>query len=382
MNISQFSKNYPGRLVPVSGIPSITHAFLPDPLPPQWLWPDKLYNLLIEAHKSLSKLDGIGSHLPNPQLIIRPLQNREAQISSKLEGTITEPEQQVLFQIEPSYPESENDPRNAQREVFNYGRALRYRQEAGSILPLSLRLIKKLHLILMDGVRGSEQDPGNFRRVQNMVGSPPHYVPPPINYIEGCLDNLEKYLHKSSPFDSLVNVFIIHYQFEAIHPFRDGNGRVGRLLLAILIKEWCGLSNQWLYMSSFFHKNKDEYIDRLLRVSTHGDWEGWVEFCLRGVVEQATDTEERCERLINLRDEYKERIERVGGSHRLHTIVDELFLLPADTIPRIAKRCDVTYPTAKSDVERLIEVDVIREIGSNRPRVFYAPEILTITYED
>ena len=294
--------------------------------------------------------------------------------------------QQVLFQIDPKFPVSEEDPTNARREVFNYGTALRFRHEKGSQLPLSLRLMRGLHAILMEGVRGSDQNPGYFRTLQNRVGSPTRYVPPPANRMNECLDFFEKYIHAESDFDPLVNAFLVHYQFEAIHPFRDGNGRVGRLLLAIMIEEYCGLSDQWLHMSPYFEANKDEYINLLLRVSIHGDWESWIEFCLRGVVRQATDTEARCQRLLDLEQQYKERLKTVGGSYRLNAIVDTLFESPAQTIPGIMRQFGVTYRTARLDVERLENANIMKqidtEIYNKRPKVFFAPEILIITYED
>jgi Fic family protein len=217
----------------------------------------------------LASLDGTGKHLPNPEILLKPLQGREAKLSSQLEGTITDPKQQVLFEADPQYPTSASDPANAFREVFNYGRALRLRLDGENDLPLSLRLIRQLHAVLMDGVRGADQRPGEFRQIPNQIGWPARFVPPPPEYLAEALDAFEKYLHLRDDFDPLVRAFLAHYQFECIHPFRDGNGRVGRLLLSLAIAEWCGLSSQWLYMSAFFEKRKNDYMDLLLRVSTH-----------------------------------------------------------------------------------------------------------------
>jgi len=242
-----------GRLVPVpKGFADAQVAFIPDPLPPKWEWPGHLWKLLVQARKCLSSLDGTGKHLPNPEILLHPLQSREAQLSSQLEGTITDPQQQVLFEADPQYPISKNDPNNAFQEVANYRRALRVRLEGKNDLPLSLRLARELHAILMAGVRGSDQRPGEFRKIQNQIGSPARFVPPPPENLDETLDAFEKYLHSDDGFDPLVRAFFAHYQFEAIHPFRDGNGRVGRLLLSLMIAEWCELSSQWLYMSPFF----------------------------------------------------------------------------------------------------------------------------------
>ncbi|MCG8467423.1 MAG: Fic family protein [Gemmatimonadetes bacterium] len=329
-------------------------------------------------------MDGVGKHLPNPERILRTLQNREAQRSSSLEGTYTDPEQQVLFEIDPSIPESPDDPRNAQREVFNYARALRIRKDRLEGLPLSSRLTRELHAVLMDGVRGRDKTPGQFRRLQNQVGHPARYIPPPVNELADLLSNLDHYLNMW-PFalDPLVAAFVAHYQFEAIHPFMDGNGRVGRLLLAITIEEWCDLSNQWLYMSEFFDRNKDEYIDRLYAVSTHSDWEGWVEFCLTGVKEQAEATALRCSRLIDLYKDFHARVAALeGASLRLATIVDGLFISPVAAPSQLRKELDVTYPTARSDLRKLASLDIIRRIQGATPIYYYCPAILEITYAD
>lgn len=380
MDIQSFGDNKTGELVPITGVRGATHSFIPDTLPPKWNWPEHLWQTLMDARTAVAGLNGIGKHIPNPNLLLRPLQHREAKCSSSLEGTITEPTQQMLFELNPKYPSSERDPINEYREVFNYGRALRCRFERRVDLPLSLRLIRELHGILMEGVRGRDQDPGNFRRVQNQIGAPPRFVPPPPNYLMDCLDQFEKYLHGDKNFDPLVESFIAHYQFEAIHPFRDGNGRVGRLLLSIMISEWLNLSNPWLYMSAFFDRNKDQYIDRMLKISTDGDWEGWIRFCLEGTIEQVKDTEKRCERLLALSRNYKEKILQVGGSIRLNTIVDDLFISPVVQIPQIVNRCEITYPTAKSDIDKLCSVGILSEMTEQSVKTFLCPDIIDITY--
>jgi Fic family protein/antitoxin component HigA of HigAB toxin-antitoxin module len=330
MNPSSFSASSPGSLVPVSGVRGITHAFRPDGLPPGWEFPADLWPLLTEARVALADLNGVGRYLPNPDLVLRPLQNREAQKSSSLEGTYTEPEEQMLFELDPELPSDVADPRNARREVSNYAQALRLRRSADD-LPLSLRLIRVLHGVLMDGVRGSDRAPGEFRRLQNQIGRPPRFVPPPANLLDSLLGNFEKYLHADDGLDPLVRAFVAHYQFETIHPFMDGNGRVGRLLLAISIEEWCGLSAPWLYMSDFFDSHKDDYIDLMFGVSSKGDWNSWIRFCLEGVVAQSRDTAARCGALIELNRDFHERVNAMGASTRLSALVDELFLNPITT---------------------------------------------------
>ncbi len=377
-----FSSKATGRLAPLIGVQGLTHAFVPEPLPPAWKWPNRLWPLLLEAHKALSNLDGTGKHLPNPELLIRPLQHREAQKSSSLEGTFTDPHQQLLFELDPQLPSSTDDPANARREISNYTRALRLRRDSQSDLPLSLRLIRRLHAILMDGVRGADRNPGQFRRTQNQIGRPARFVPSPVTELPPLLDRFEKYLHEEKRFDPLVEAFLVHYQFETIHPFLDGNGRVGRLLLSIVIEEWCGLSHQWLYMSAYFDRNRDEYIDRMLRVSTHGAWEEWVDFCLRGVVEQAHDTVRRCERLIELNRRFHEQIKTIGGSVRLAQIVDSLFISPVVIVSLAARQHNVSYPTARTDLRRLEDAGILHGIAEAQQISYFCPPIFDVIYDD
>lgn len=382
MKADQFGPSATGSLVPISGVSNEAFAFVPGPLPPKWEWSPELWPLLVEARSSLARLEGTGRHLPSPDLIQKPLQNREAQKSSSLEGTITDPVQQVLFQLDPKIPESAADPANAFREVFNYSRALRVRKDTRKALPLSLRLLRDLHRVLMTGVRGSDKNPGEFRKHQNQIGRPARFVPPPPQRLPALLDNLEKSLHDEMKVDPLVKAFILHYQFEAIHPFMDGNGRVGRLFLAICIAEWCKLEEQWLYMSAYFDDNKDEYLNRLLAVSTSGDWHGWIEFCLRGVVAQAADTQKRCDQLLKLHRGFHKTVAKSAGSVRLSAIVDQLFVAPAVTVTGVREQFEVTYPTARADLRRLETLGILKRLHDVSQITYYCPGIFKAAYAD
>jgi len=379
MDANEFTEDMPGKLVPTFGPPDMQTAFVPDPLPPKWQWPDRLWRLLLDARICLSSLDGTGKHLPNPEILIWPLQRREAQLSSRLEGTITNPQQQALFEADPKYPISASDPSNAYQEVFNYRRALRLRLDGTNNLPLSLRLIRELHAVLMDGVRGSNQKPGEFRAIQNQIGRPARFVPPPPRYLAETLDAFEKFLHQEDFTDPLVRAFLAHYQFEAIHPFGDGNGRVGRLLLSLMIAEWCGLSSQWLYMSAFFEKNKRNYMDLLLGVSTHGAWDLWIQFCLEGVIFQARDTEKRCDRLLAVHRNFHNRLH--GGSVRLSKLVDSLFESPVISVTTYRKKFEVSYPTARSDLKKLHGLGILEPLEME-VITYYCPSIYGITYDE
>ena len=180
----------------------------------------------------------------------------------------------------------------------------------------------------------------------------------------------------------MVGCFLIHYQFETIHPFSDGNGRVGRLLLAIMLKELCGLSKPWLYMSEYYEKNREEYIEKLFNVSALGDWEGWVAFCLKGVEIQAKDTIRRCERLQRIKNNFMARLSEVGGSIRLNRIVEDIFYSPFVRIADLPKKLEITYPTAKADVERLVQAGILKKLANITPTTYYAPEVFNVAYEE
>jgi Fic family protein len=340
------------------------------------LWP-----LLAEAKQRLGILEGIGRTVPNPGILLRPVQDREAIKSSRLEGTYVTATELLVFEMEPKMSASADDPANNQREVLNYRRALQHGIESN--LPLSLRLIRELHKTLLTGVRGRDRTPGEFRRTQVAIGTDHRFIPPPPEQLSECLDPFEKYLHSSKrEHDPLVDCFLVHYQFETIHPFNDGNGRVGRLLLALMLKQRCELSKPWLYMSEYFEKNREEYIERLFNVSAAGDWNSWVEFCLRGVVSQAKQTVERCERIRAIRDAFATKMHNVGGSVRLAKIVEDVFQSPFLRIADLAKRLEVTYPTAKADVERLVRAGILQPLSGISPKTYYAPEVFGVAYEE
>ena len=353
---------------------------MPKPLPPKWEFPAKLWPLLAEAKQQLGILEGIGRTLPNPGILLRPLEDREAIKSSGLEGTYVTARELLLFEIEPKEVKSEGDAANDQREVLNYRRALI--QGVNSSLPLSLRLLRELHATLLTGVRGRDRAPGEFRRVQVAIGIDHRFVPPPPHLLMECLDALEKYFHCSTPYDLLVNCFLIHYQFETIHPFNDGNGRVGRLLLAIMLKQCCDFSKPWLYMSEYYEKHREEYMQRLFNVSASADWDGWIEFCLRGTVFQARDTIRRCELLLKIREGFMQRIKAVGGNVRLTQIMEDIFYSPFVRIADLPERLNVTYPTAKADVDRLVQAGILKELENISPKTFYAPEVFNVAYEE
>lgn len=383
MDRSIFTATSTGRLWEISSEGYKDWAFVPDPLPADWEMPSELWELLVQAREELARLDGVGKYMPNYNLLLRPLQRREALRSSSLEGTYATPQQLLLFEIEPREPKSVSDPVTSWQEVANYSKALELALALLEKRPLSLNLIREIHRTLLSGVRGSQRDPGNFRRSQVHIGSDRRFVPPPPHEVMPCLDKLEKFIHQEKKIDPLIACFMVHYQFETIHPFLDGNGRVGRLLLSLMIYEQFKLSQPWLYLSAFFEKYKDEYINLLFQVSTKGNWQDWITFCLRGTIEQSRDALVRFDKLLNLRTKYMELLNQAGGNVRLNRIVDRLFESPAINASQVAEICAIQYNTARSDINRLVNAKILVESDIlARPKIYFAPDILEIAYGD
>ncbi|MFH5805987.1 Fic family protein [Alienimonas sp. DA493] len=392
MDQSEFTQNAPGELIVVrvpTGVPGNDwerdYAFVPRPLPPNWEMPLHLWPLLVEAKEKVGILEGIGWGLPNPAILLRPLRTREAVLSSRLEGTYVTPRELLLFELEggPETPDpAETEARNDQREVSNYARALHFGMSDDR--PLSTFFIRQMHGLLMEGVRGQDRHPGRFRTIQAVIGSSRRdrrFVPAPPERLEECLDAFGDYLGRSPrPIDPLVDVFVSHYQFETIHPFEDGNGRVGRLLLAVCFPRWGCLTKPWLYMSPFFESHRQEYFDALFGVSARGDWASWIGLCLRGVIEVADDTIRRCKQLMTLREQFSERVKDSGGSARLWDVAEGLFESPFVRVTNLAERLGTHYNTAKQDCEKLVEAGILAELPKTRPRTYYSPEIFDLAY--
>lgn len=379
MDITRFCPNPPGKLVPLVTEWGPDHAFVPNDLPPFWEFPEHLWPLLSDAKQQVGILEGLGRTIPNPAILLRPLEDREAIQSSRLEGTYASPKELLLFELSPREPKSGTDPTNDHREVYNYRLALLHATQ--SPLPISLRLIRDVHGILMKGVRGRDKSPGEFRKIPVGIGSGGRFIPPPPDCLSDVLGKMETYCHAPSAYDNLVNCFLVHYQFETIHPFIDGNGRVGRLLLALMLQKQCELTKPWLYLSEYFEAYRDEYVQRLFDVSAKGDWSGWVEFCLRGTLRQAKETIARCEQLLKIRDEFMAKLSGAGGSLRLKDIVDGIFHSPFVRVKDLPSSLGCTYPTAQADVDKLVGLDILRALTGVKPKTYYSPAVFNVAYE-
>jgi len=335
--------------------------------------------LLSDADRALGELAGVGKILPNPHLLIAPYIRREALLSSRIEGTQATLNDLLLFEAVPSRKPLVPDL----RELQNYVRALEYGLERVETLPISSRLVHEIHQRLVEGVRGRHSTPGGFRTTQNWIGpsdctlNQATFVPPPVREMQDALSNWEKYLHSEPSEPPLVQCALMHYQFEAIHPFLDGNGRVGRLLITFFMCDRGYLPQPLLYLSAYFERNRAEYYDRLLGVSTVGDWHGWLEFFLRGIVTQAKDAVNWSAQLIDLHENYRQRLLGRRVPRGTYRIVDELFLNPYATISGASRRWDVSYPTARSAIETLEGLNILEEVtGGRRNRIYCARELL------
>ncbi len=389
MNLERFRTSPTGRLIRVGQGKTAYWAFVPHPLPPDLPLDWELVSVLTRAEHAVGELSGVGRTMPNPHLLIGPFMRREAVLSSRIEGTRAdiadlyayEAGQLSLPGLKPPLPESEI------REVLNYVHALEYGLERLATLPVSLRLVRELHERLLEGVRGEYATPGEFRRSQNWIGPPgcplneARYVPPPAPQMREALDAWEKYLHHENRYPPLVRLALIHYQFEAIHPFVDGNGRIGRLFLSLLLVEWELLPLPLLYLSAYFYRHRQEYYDLLLAVSEQGAWREWVLFFLRGIIEQAQDAIVRGQRLQDLQAAWRQRLAQARASALLLRLADALFESPVITIPMAQNLLGTTYHSARRNVERLVQEGILQPVDDarSRSRTFTATEILDIT---
>ncbi len=382
MNPEEFVNSPSGKLVrTIQG----AMAFVPAPLPPADLQIGLLAKSLESATLALGQLSGIGKTLPNPHLLIRPFKRVEAVASSKIEGTVTTPEALLMLEVE-------ENPKNATsdtREVRNYTIALDHGLKRLKDLPVSKRLIQEMHKILLAGVssdRGAQFPPGDFKTHQNWIGGRviqnARFVPPPPAEAMACLDDLEGYIHQDSDLPMLVKLALIHYQFETIHPFPDGNGRIGRLLIPLILCEKGALTQPLLYLSAFFEKHYNEYIDLMFAVSKRGAWTPWIEFFLKGVAESAINAIKKSSALQELHKELLKKVQSARSSALLAKIVNDLFDAPAITVPHAMNALGISYNSAKNNLQRLEELGIVKEGSHRRPQWYYSPQIIEIGFAE
>jgi Fic family protein len=374
MDNNGFSSACTGQLVPTIGG---RKAFIPNLLPPENLDLNPILPVLSRATQAVGELKGIGRTIPNPLLLVRPLQRREAVSSSGMEGTFTTLSELFMFEAGASAPNKQAD----NREVYNYVRALEGAIADLKDLPISSRLLRRAHATLLDGVnrdRGARVEAGEFKRDQNWIGGDgtietARFIPAPPLLTPDAIDDLTTFINRperenASP---LIDVAFAHYQFEAIHPFGDGNGRVGRMLIALMLADTGTLPQPLLYMSPWLERNKTFYIDLMFEVSQSGNWIAWLHFFLRAVAESAEETIEVVQRIQDLHKEYRERFQTARRSALMLRIIDLAFERPVMSVTDIAEALGVTYAGAANNVKALVDAGVATELRWNYPKLIY-----------
>jgi len=361
-------------------------TFVPKPLPPEIDYNQGMVKLIEDAASNLNDLKGTGRNLPNPNIFVQPYILKEAVLSSQIEGTQTSFEEAVI-RGEPEQPETREE-RDIQ-EVRNYVEALRYGLDRLDREPLTKDLIKRIHEKLMTGVRGKSKSPGEFREKQVHIGEvgaereDADYVPMRPEKIDEAMRDLVSFMNNDNSMPYLVKSALAHYQFEAIHPFEDGNGRVGRLLIMLdMIKE-DRLTEPLLYLSEYFNKNRSRYYDRLLQVSRKGEYEEWVSFYLRAVKNQARDSTDTAIKILDKREEYRERLRDKEVPENTMVLMENMFDLRPRTISDAADELDVNYHTARGYVVNLVEEGIVEEREKRgREKQYILGELLEMMEEE
>jgi Fic family protein len=387
MEPQQLRSHAPGTLLPVHEDGGTAWVFLPSPLAPAIEADWALTNAVAGADRALSSFITAAEFVQNTELIMRPFRQREAALSSRIEGTQTLVRELVEADAIPGLEQNEDSDRY---EVENYLRALNTGlQKLTEGYPLGTSFIRGLHAELMRGVRGKDKHPGQFRAGMVSIGGNRHsligarFVPPPPEHVTSLIDNLVDFLASESKFGTLIDTAIFHYQFETIHPFEDGNGRLGRLLIPLFLTSRKVLSQPILYLSPYFEAHSDQYRELLLKVSTQGEWQSWLMFFLEAVRDQAEDSHRRVRQILALQSEYRKRTEKLGTAQAaaLRT-VDLIMERVAVTAPDVARRTKMAYPTARATLDRLTELGImVPSSRYTRPQLWVAEELLQSVYE-
>ena len=361
--------------------PTGYRAFVPKPLPPTpALRQDaELASLLSAADHRLGRLDGVAATLPNPDLFVAMFVHKEAVLSSQIEGTQASLEDVLEFEAGAAAADLPGDV----AEAVNYVAAMNYGLERIKELPLSLRLMTEIHKRLLEGARGGEKEPGEFRRSQNWVGpmgtslTGAMYVPPSVDDMNRAMGDLESFLHDRRPLPPLIKCGLVHSQFETIHPFLDGNGRMGRLLITFLLCQQGILERPLLYLSYFFKRNRIEYYDRLQEVRDRGDWEGWMKFFLRGVIEVSSESATTLRDILALRGVHTELLQKNLRTANSLRLLDRLYDRPVTSVSDAAEYLGVTFNAANTLVGKFCDLGLLIETtgGARSRRFAYDPYI-------
>ena len=360
-------------------------SFKPNPLPPipEIEMDGEIVKLLVDANKQLVKLDTASQLISNADLFISMYVRKEALISSQIEGT-----QCTLDDV--LDPEVEANANLDVSDVINYVKATQYALKRLERLPLCCRLIREIHEVLMENVRGQDKTPGEFRHSQNWIGpancslKDARYIPPNVEDMQTAMSDLEKYINENVDYDPLIRAALIHYQFETIHPFLDGNGRIGRLLILLYLMEQRLIEKPVIYISYFLKKNQIEYYDRMSEVRRTGNFEQWIRFFLEAVSKAASDSLEAIRQLSVLHDTNVEKLPKTTRSKdNLRAVFDYIEQYPIIDIKRTAKELEVSYNTVAAAVRKLVELGILQETtNAARNRVFAYEEYLAILRKD
>lgn len=357
-------------------------AFFPSETPRRLSLSDEAVKLLDEATGAVHRLGGVGRLIPNPHLLIGPHLRLEAVLSSRIEGTRTDVGQLLLFEAgQVPSREAADDATEVANHVVAMEHGLARVREG---FPVSVRLFREMHERLLQGVRGQHRRPGELRTSPVWIGGAnlddAVFVPPPPDDMQRALTDLEKFLHATN-LPLLVQLAVAHYQFEVIHPFLDGNGRIGRLMIPLMLVLRDALPQPLLYLSAYFEQHRAEYYDHLLVTSQKGDLMPWIAFFLRGVRRQARDAEERTVRLVELQYQLRNELLGEGRPNSVIRLAEQLFAVPLVTAPRVESMIGVTRPTAQAAIDALVERGDLREVtGRARRRVYEAPAIFEAVY--
>lgn len=354
--------------------------------PPEVLDLGALLPLVGPANAAIARFEGVLAGIPNPDILLSPLTAREAVLSSKIEGTQVTLGEVLEFEAQ-GHLFDESTPKKADaREVLNYRAALYEAERLMKNLPLSQRLIKAAHRVLMDGVRGRNKDPGEYRRIPNWIGpdgctiEQARFVPPGADQLEGAMAGWEAYIHAAAP-DRLIQLAIVHAEFESIHPFLDGNGRIGRLVIPLFLYAHGLLSRPNFYLSEYLEANRDEYYDRMLAVSRDDDWSGWVAFFLRGITAQADANTQKAQSILALHQEKRDRVVEITHSQYAVRALDWIFHRPIFQTPDFIASAQIPPPTARKIIRDLRDHGMLRELvpaSGRSPATFVFPELLNI----
>jgi Fic family protein len=370
MMLKELSNSPCGSLVSIGkGL----HAYVPKPVPRQLTLNEDLIYKLDEASRSVATLAGVGETIPNPHLLIRPFMRLEAVLSSKIEGTQASLSDLFIFEVS-------GQRRKDVLEVANYIQALDQGIRELEKLPISVRLVNNLHETLLTNVRGHEKRPGLLRDEQVWIGpdgtslSQARFVPPPPSMVRELMYDLELFINEPSKLPPLIQCAAMHYQFETIHPYLDGNGRIGRLLITLFLYWKKVLPTPLLYLSAYFERDKGRYYDELYKLSASGDWNAWFAFFLQGVTEQSRDALRRVRRVRSLQEEYRRKLSRETGN--VLRVVDELFAAPYVSAPQISELLKISRTGAANIIDRLVSASLLMPVEGTWPHLYVAKDLL------